>query len=479
MKKFNIEIVLFITVIFIAIGNENVKSQWERFELPNVVAEFNCFAEIGNYAFLGTDKGLFMSTDKGENWNAIDYFKGYPIYELTVNENYLFACVPHELHDYGGIYVSTNYGATWKSLNIGIDKYNYRYDGLQLSVIGNNLFFILEGDFYLSKYDGTSWGKMSKKFFSTKFYWAYSFLACTDNIYLGTTEGLLISSNNGKNWNADKDTLSKLSINALACIGNNIFAGTNKGLYQSTNKGKNWIHVNSSLQISYVNALKIKGNLIFVGTKDGVFRSTNNGTSWTEKSYGFQRGTKVQQIGILGDYVFCKTADRGAESYSSFYFKKLYDDENEDFKLWSVKKKLDWYSSYEYYLRHFPDGLYSKEAQDRLSFLKSRKAVVDVEFPDSSSSFSVTFRETGGEIGYVLEGGELKFFDEYDRKCVFSDDGFTIGAFKVDPGKSISFESKRYGKDYVRLCRNGYFYMEFEGEDAGGNEIRIPVKIDY
>ena len=49
--------------------------------------------------------------------------------------------------------------------------------------------------------------------------------------------------------------------------------------------------------------------------------------------------------------------------------------------VWQVASRKNWYSSYEEYLKKFPSGSNAKEARKRLTWLQSREAKIDVQYP--------------------------------------------------------------------------------------------------
>ena len=131
---------IFIFVILI-LGNEYCYSQWQ--ECNNGISEktINCFAAIGNYIFVGTFDGFFLSTDNGENWvRKNNGLTRSHIFSLATKGNNIYAGT------YDGVFVSTNYGSDWFPKN-----YNMQYDYVtSLLIEGNNIFAGTTGGVYLS-----------------------------------------------------------------------------------------------------------------------------------------------------------------------------------------------------------------------------------------------------------------------------------------------------------------------------------------
>ena len=74
------------------------------------------FAVIGKNLFAGTDAGVFLSTDEGVNWTAMNLglTKTY-VKSLCVSGTNLCAGT-----NGGGVFLSTNSGGSWNAVNTGL-----------------------------------------------------------------------------------------------------------------------------------------------------------------------------------------------------------------------------------------------------------------------------------------------------------------------------------------------------------------------
>ncbi len=149
----------------------------------------------------------------------------------------------------------------------------------------------------------------------------------------------------------------------------------------------------------------------------------------------------------------------------------------------------DWYSSYEAYIREFPDGKYITDAKERLAWLKSQKAIVEVEYPreleqkpspkhsDSRPfwGWDIVFKEKGGQIGYKVSGSGY-ILDPRGGKWVSQySTGIGRGEVEVTPGGTAKDNYWCHSASH-NLC-NGYAIFTWEGEDAGGHPIRIEERV--
>jgi hypothetical protein len=95
-------------------------------------------AVSGTNLFAGTFGGVFLSTDNGTSWTAVNAGLTYAtVYALVVSGTNLFAGTA-----YGGVYLSTDNGTSWTAVNSGLTS-SLVY---ALAVSGANIFA------------GTEWG---------------------------------------------------------------------------------------------------------------------------------------------------------------------------------------------------------------------------------------------------------------------------------------------------------------------------------
>lgn len=124
----------------------------------------------------------------------------------------------------------------------------------------------------------------------------WSLLYHKGNIFLGTSDGIYHSSDDGLSWTASSSGMSDLFVESLAadCTGN-LFASTSEILYKSTNDGESWTPVLSNLHSGFSSIGVSPVNQIFVSNQraDSVLlRSTDGGATWTtliRLSHGLRR----------------------------------------------------------------------------------------------------------------------------------------------------------------------------------------------
>jgi uncharacterized repeat protein (TIGR01451 family) len=226
------------------------------------VGGINSIAVSGSHIIAaGSGSGIFSSPDGGNTWTMLNN-NGIPemyFYSLAANDSMVFA-------GSNGIYLSTDYGSSWATANIGLQDWNIR-----------------------------------------------SFAFDGSNIYAGGNTGVSLSTNNAGNWTMLDSLATNIlynGVSALAANGNTIIAGTDYGMYYSTNNGTNWTFNTDIGQWMPVNSLVIKGAQIFTGTDHGIYISTNNGVNWNASTNGIP-STTVKSIVISGSYIFARTLNDG------------------------------------------------------------------------------------------------------------------------------------------------------------------------
>ncbi|MFZ4590996.1 MAG: T9SS type A sorting domain-containing protein, partial [Ignavibacteria bacterium] len=307
----------------------NCQAQWVQTNGPNG-GNINSFAVSGSNLFIGMyDKfGVYRSTNSGLSWSLLTGHTPVVINALAVSGSNVIAGASN------GIYLSTNNGANWDSLNNiiaetlfanGTNVYagtasgafrssnngaNWTNIGLNnqnvtsFTVSGTNLYAgTYGGAIFLSTDNGVSWTRLTNgltnNFILT--------LASSGSIIVAGAEhypvtgGVYLSTNSGTSWSLAG--LSNYDIYSLAISGTNILAGTSQnGVYLSTNYGSNWTELNNGMQIpNTVWGLTFSGTNLYANTTNGLFLSTNSGINWGSIGYPNQN---ISSFASIGTFIF-------------------------------------------------------------------------------------------------------------------------------------------------------------------------------
>ena len=213
----------------------------------------------GVYVFAGASTGVFRSTDNGLNWNSLS--GGAPlasVYAFTTSGSNIFAGVNNLILD-PAVYKSTNSGINWTPANLTNQTVT------ALTTLNTNLFAGTYNGIFLSTNLGQNWITVNNGLSN---YTIRALAVSGINIYAGTNSGIYISTNNGLNWNNISNEFTSQSILSVITYDSSVFVGTySNGIYMTSNNGNNWIQKNQGFsQIYHFKALYIYSNYIFAGT---------------------------------------------------------------------------------------------------------------------------------------------------------------------------------------------------------------------
>lgn len=219
----------------------------------------NNLIAIGTYG-----AGVYTSTNNGLNWSVSTTGMTLPyIYSLLISSpnNYIFA----GSGGYGG-FLSTNNGNSW-SQNLGttyiVTCYYQTPAGYYLCGAGPRI--------YKSTNEGANWIQIASSNTTVKDITTTPRPTSGFNIFVGSLDGMFISTNEGVSWSTINSGLDYRHINSVAASGTNVFAGSYEGgVYLSTNNGTNWTTINTGLTNLFVQKLFVDGSYIYAGTENGV-----------------------------------------------------------------------------------------------------------------------------------------------------------------------------------------------------------------
>ena len=204
----------------------------------------------------------------------------------------------------GGVYLSTDNGTSWGAVNNGLPGGCY---GRALLVSGANLFVGTWGKgIFRSTDNGASWVEAVN---GVTNFTVYCFASVNSNLFVGTANGVFRSRDNGANWTwLSSGWVAFPDVRALSSNNETIFAATWFGkVYRSTNDGIIWTDVTNGLNGSFT-ALGSSGTSTFVGNYSGrIYRTTNNGNSWIEVSSGLTLGNPINGFAVIDSIIYAAT----------------------------------------------------------------------------------------------------------------------------------------------------------------------------
>jgi photosystem II stability/assembly factor-like uncharacterized protein len=282
------------------------QAQWLQTNGP-LGGSVNCLTNLNSYLFAGTDGGgIYTSTNNGQSWKySSDGLISRTIYSFGISGTKIYAGT------YNGLHVSLNYGFNWSQIYInGLQQQN-----IKALLILNNMIFAGSNAYgiFLSTNGGMNWSSVNDGLESNNI---RAFCNIGTNIFVATVDGVYKSSDYGKNWININNNLINTNISSICSSGSVLLVGNpNGGASRTTNYGLNWIICNDSNFVYSVYALFSNGNYVLAGSNGyGVSKSTNNGVNWTrinnglenKEVYAFTSSPTNLFCGTLGG-IFCST----------------------------------------------------------------------------------------------------------------------------------------------------------------------------
>ncbi|MES2763371.1 MAG: T9SS type A sorting domain-containing protein [Bacteroidota bacterium] len=254
-----------ITIAIVFLFSISIRAQWTQTNGP-IIGNFTCFAKHGATIVAGSDWGL-----------------GYG----------------------GGIFTSSNNGATWSSASYGLNLgTNVKYINA-FAVSGDTIYAATDYSTFKSTDNGASWVVLSSMPNVN------SIAVNSPNIYLGTNAGLYISTDNGSTFTKKiiPTFPSSYIVSSVAVNGSSIYAFVNNTMLLSGNNGSTWTSINSGLT-GGTKTILINGTSIFAAGAAGVFLTLNNGASWSAVNNGLTN-TSVNSIAAAGGTIYATTNGGG------------------------------------------------------------------------------------------------------------------------------------------------------------------------
>jgi hypothetical protein len=299
-------------------------AQWMHVGLAN--QNVQTLAVNGTNIFAGTlDSGVYLSTDSGTNWVALNTGLTYNFISFgtdTIND----ALDAHSLAMSGksifagtrgpGVFRSTSSGANWVAASNGLPT---DYSILEaIEAMGTTLFASTGGGVYgnhifRSTDSGTNWVETDSGGITNSP--TYAFAVIGTKLFAGTgSNGVFVSTDSGTSWTITNQSVYP-EVYSLSVSGTNLFAGTGQGyVFFSTDSGASWANASSGLplgQYLYVESFAVYGSNIFAASDGCIFLSTNNGSIWNSVSTGLPQGIVFTSLVVAGTTLIAGTNNNG------------------------------------------------------------------------------------------------------------------------------------------------------------------------
>jgi len=265
-----------------------------------------------NLIFVGTNDGVFHSTDGGINWiknNIVINPKSF----FTTQSGTILLGTNQE------IYRSTDQGMTWQNVTTNIP--NLSINSITIDSIGKLYAAASTKGILVSTDDGITWTQSNNGIPTTTCFVSTVFVkdnghifACISPINFSTQTGIYISTNRGLNWTRRTNSLTNVSqfaVNSnnelMAGVQDDGYGNGTQGVYYSNDLGWTWNpYPNQKTNLDVRALITIPGEHILVGNYyAGIFLSTDSGISWIEVNNGINNSDITDVYAISSGRIFC------------------------------------------------------------------------------------------------------------------------------------------------------------------------------
>ena len=250
--------------------------------------------------------GVFRSTDGGANWQAVNH--GLTDSEVSAlaldpsNPSTVYAGVWR-----GGVFRSTNKGASWQAINSGLT--DRAVLALAIDPTNPSTLYAGGGSLFKSTDRGGSWEEINNGLMNPPVRALAIDPTNTSTLYAGTTFRLLKSTDSGANWVQASPIGGSEALAIDPTNPSTLYAGAGLGggVFMSINDGAAWELINNGLTNTSVWALAIdptNTSTLYAGTRGGVFKTTEVGANrqlgnWTGNWVAINKGLSKAQVSAL------------------------------------------------------------------------------------------------------------------------------------------------------------------------------------
>jgi photosystem II stability/assembly factor-like uncharacterized protein len=247
----------------------------------------------------GTEADVFRSTDGGATWTDTNS-NALPL-DFAVNLNGTSGVSLFVGGSPTGVQKATDDGVTWSGSSNSLDDVDVNSVGVVPNGSGGSN--ILAGTYsgiFISTNDGGYWQSVNANPMPLD-YVVTSNGSGGHNVFGGGFGGVWLSTTYGQTWVPSGLPDKIVQGMAVTANGANLFAGGDPfGVYRSTDNGATWTLVNNGLADLRITALlSPDGANLFAAGAGGIFLSSDNGNNWSSAGTGLTTG--VSSLAVSGD----------------------------------------------------------------------------------------------------------------------------------------------------------------------------------
>ena len=239
--------------------------------------------------YVGTEGGIFKSSDGGGQWAMIHNGIKVRASSLAVHGLAIDPSTPEIVHAGVGnvIFRSTNAGLTWTSVRV----VNGQIRSMVIDPVYPGTIYVgsLRSGIWKSNDGGGTWISINKGLSDLNVNDIAISNTTPRTIYAGTQGGLYRSSDGGASWHSASALLATSRVHSLAASRSTpalLYAGADNGLFRSSNAGISWepVQTGRSAAVYEVAIAPSKSSIVYAATQDAFLTSTDGGASWVAPS---------------------------------------------------------------------------------------------------------------------------------------------------------------------------------------------------
>ena len=245
---------------------------------------------IDNKLIIGTRFGhIFRTLDSGKKWEDIGSLMPLTINTIVTNNDTLFAGT------FNGVFYSVDGGYNWNPLN---NDGMYTQDIADIKFFDNKIFACSKngGGVFVSADGGYRWSSIWNKQLPEI---VYSIIPVDSTIFAGTTRGLYKYHTEDSSWELLLQTAQPIvSITSKDEI---IYIGLKgEGIYKYNITGELISNINNGLPFTFIKNIVVQGTVLYCSTYfSGIYISTDDGDNWISLN-----NDSANSILVLGNTIY-------------------------------------------------------------------------------------------------------------------------------------------------------------------------------
>lgn len=254
--------------------------KWEKLGTTGLTNQnIWALAGSGNNFYAAGNGGVYLSTDGGATWTVRNTGMTYSVIQaLLIDGGKMYAGTQQGTTATNEVWVSEDNALNWRKLGNGIAAdfpANFANRVFELAVVGGKLF--AAGTSGVLVFDGTKWNTAYRGPNIVSF---FSIAASGNTLIAGSWyHGVARSTDGGATWTETNNGLNSRAVGGVYKANGVLYAGTTWGVMISRDEGQTWTQSTAPIAECY-SIFPFDGK-IYGGFNGGVAYTSDQGQTWT------------------------------------------------------------------------------------------------------------------------------------------------------------------------------------------------------